>query len=230
MRRSTIVLLFAATTAVTVAGMPAAMRADEVPVPRSYGEAMRWYREASRAGDPKAMFYLGLTLEQGLQEQPRPLEAYEWYRRSAEGGFALAQFKLGVLHQTGGVVERDLAMARSWYEKAAAQGLASAQYNLAVLLETGQGGPADPERAAALYRSAAGSGVSEAYLNLGSLYARGEGVGADAVESLKWLILAVEAGIEPAEDLRRSVASVLSEEERARAEAAAEAWKLEHPR
>lgn len=230
MRRSTIALLFAVLTAVTVASSRAAVRADEVPVPRNYGDAMRWYRDASRAGDPKAMFYLALTLEQGLQERARPQEAVEWYRRSADAGFALAQFKLGVLHQTGGIVALDPGLARGWYEKAAAQGMAAARYNLAVMLETEEGGPADPARAATLYREAAAQGVSEAFLNLGSLYARGDGVPADVVEALKWLILAVDAGVEAADELRRSVAAVLGDEERAGAAAAAEAWRAANRR
>lgn len=213
-----------------VAAFPSGQaRADEVPVPRSYGDAMRWYRDASRAGDPKAMFYLALTLEQGLQDRPRPQEAVSWYRRSAEAGFALAQFKLGVLYQTGTIVARDPVEARSWYEKAAAQGMASAQYNLAVLLEIGEGGPVNQARAATLYRDAAASGVSEAFLNLGNLYARGAGVPADIVEALKWLILADDAGVEAAAELRRSVEAVLDDGERSRARAAADAWKSAHP-
>lgn len=211
-----------------IPGVPAG--AAEVPVPRNYGDAMRWYRDAARAGDAKAMFYLGLTLEQGLQDRARPQEAADWYRRSAEAGFALAQFKLGVLYQTGQTVGQDLPQARAWYEKAAAQGMPSAIYNLAVLLEAGEGGEADPGRAAGLYREAARFGVPEAFLNLGNLYANGDGVEADAVESLKWLILATDAGIEAAEELRRSVTAVLSLDERERARVAAERWKAEYRR
>lgn len=227
MKRHTIALLVAGTVA--LAAPFGAWAEADVPVPKTYTEAMRWYRNSARAGDPKAMFYLGLTLERGLQDRPRPQEAVEWYRRSAEAGFALAQFKLGVLYQTGQAVDRDLAQARGWYEKAAAQGVASAQYNLAVLLETEEGGPADPARAADLYREAARRGVPEAFLNLGNLYANGEGVEADPVEALKWLILAVDAGIDAAEELRKSVLVVLSEDERARARSEAERWKIDNP-
>ena len=81
-----------------------------------------------------------------------------------------------------------------------------------------------------MYREAARLGVREAYLNLGNLYARGEGVPADAVEALRWLILAAEAGIEGAEELRRSVDSVLNDDERARAREAAERWKADRDR
>ena len=99
-----------------------------------------------------------------------------------------------------------------------------------MLLETDDGGPADPARALDLYRKAAEFGVSEAFLNLGNLYARGEGVEADAVEALKWLNLAVDAGVEAAETLRQSVLVVLDETDRARAREEADRWKSAHPR
>lgn len=228
MRRPAVVLALGLTIgcAALLAVVPPAPA--EVPVPRSYGDAMRWYRDAARDGDPKAMFYLGLTLEQGLQDRPRPAEALEWYRRSAEAGFALAQFKLGLLYQTGEAVPRDLAAARLWYGKAAGQGMASATYNLAVLLEAGEGGAAEPARAAELYREAARLGVSEAFLNLGNLYANGQGVEADAVQALMWLQLARDAGLDAGDALRRSVEAVLTLEERARAVDLAQRWKAEH--
>ena len=74
MRPTALALLVLVTTATAATGAVSA-RGAEVPVPRTYGDAMRWYRDAARAGYPKAMFYLGLTLEQGLQDSPRPHEA-----------------------------------------------------------------------------------------------------------------------------------------------------------
>lgn len=197
----------------------------DVPVPETYGDAMRWYRKAAEAGDPKAMFYLGLTLEQGLQGDADASDAVDWYRRAAAAEYPLAQFKLGLLHQFGQLVARDLALAREWYEKAAGQGLADAQYNLAVLLELGEGGPADPERAVSLYRKAARAGIIEAFLNLGNLYARGEEIDQDLVEALKWLILAKQNGLDQADSLRASILRVLNEVEHRDAQARARRWE-----
>ena len=70
----------------------------EVPVPRGYTEAMQWYRNAAREGDAKAMFYLGLTLEQGLQGEARPGEAFEWYRKSAGRGLCTCSVQNGHCH------------------------------------------------------------------------------------------------------------------------------------
>lgn len=196
----------------------------EVPVPDNYGDAMRWYRDAAEAGDPKAMFYLGLTLERGLQGAAEPEEAVRWYRRSAEKGYALAQFKLGLLHQFGQVVDLDTDAARDWYEKAAAQDLPDAQYNLAVLLELDEGGPAIIDRAIALYKKAARHGIAEAYQNLGGVYARGEQVEQDLVEAMKWLLLAEEAGLTQVATLKATISRSLNDVELRDARARADRW------
>lgn len=200
----------------------------EVPVPRTYGEAMNWYREAADAGDPKAMFYLGLTLEQGLRAGGDPKDAIAWYRRSADKGFALAQFKLGQLYQFGQLVGQDSGAARDWYGKAADQGLADAQYNLAVMLETGDGGVVDAQRALTLYRGAADGGIPEAFLNLAGLLAQGELVDQDLVEALKWLILADRAGLDQGESMSAAVRQLLSPAEITDAESRADRWQAAH--
>lgn len=195
-----------------------------VPVPRTYGEAMDWYREAAQAGDPKAMFYLGLTLEQGLRPGGNPRDAMSWYRQSADKGFPLAQFKLGQLYQFGQIVDQDPRQARTWYEKAAAAGLADAQYNLAVMLETGDGGEADGNRAMALYNAAAEGGIPEAFLNLAGLLAQGELVEQDLTEALKWLILAERSGLGQGHAMAGAVRQLLNPVEIADAEARADRW------
>lgn len=197
----------------------------DVPVPQTYGDAMRWYREAADAGDPKAMFYLGLTLEQGLRQGGSPEDAVDWYRRSAEKEFPLAQFKLGQLYQFGQLLEQDPVQARTWYGRAADQGLADAQYNLAVMLETGEGGDVDGERAVALYHSAAVAGIPEAFLNLAGLLAQGELVEQELVEALKWLILADRAGLTQGQAMEAAIRQILNAVEIADAAARADRWE-----
>lgn len=197
----------------------------QVPVPDGYSEAMGWYRKAAEAGDPKAMFYLGLTLEQGLQGEAQPETALEWYRKSAALGYSLAEFKLGLLYQFGHAVERDAALARAWYEKAAGQGMPDAKFNLAYLLEIGEGGAADFGRAVKLYKEAARGGISEAYLNLGNLFARpSRDNGQDMVEALKWLTLAQSKGLTEADALAAQIRELLSPIEIRDAEARARRW------
>lgn len=213
----------------TAMAQPNTQTADaEVPVPRTYGEAMNWYREAADAGDAKAMFYLGLTLEQGLRAGGNPKDAIAWYRKSADKGFALAQFKLGQLYQFGQIVAQDSKAARAWYGKAAEQGLADAQYNLAVMLETGDGGEADAQRAMTLYHDAAKGGIPEAFLNLAGLLAQGELVDQDLVEALKWLILADRAGLDQGQSMSAAVRQLLSPSEIADSEVRADRWLTAH--
>lgn len=210
-----------------LATRPVLAQDSDVPVPRSYSEAMDWYREAAEAGDPKAMFYLGLTLEQGLRAGGDPRDAVGWYRRSADKEFPLAQFKLGQLYQFGQLIEQDSAQARVWYDRAAQQGLADAQFNLAVMLETGDGGEADGDRAIGLYNAAAQGGIPEAFLNLSGLLAQGELVDQDLVEALKWLILADRAGLDQGHAMAGAVRQLLNPVEIADAEARAERWMRE---
>ncbi len=207
-----------------IVGQAAQVRAD-VPVPQTYSEAMRWYRNAAEAGDPKAMFYLGLTLEQGLQSQTNPERALLWYRRSADAAFALAQFKMGQLYQFGQLVDRDPEQARGWYRKASDQGLADAQYNLAVMLETGEGGEVDGQGAVALYLDAARNGIPEAFLNLGGLYAQGDVVEQDLVDGLKWLILAQRASLSQGDPMAASIRQLLNAVEMSDAESRADRWQ-----
>lgn len=199
--------------------------AAQVPVPDGYSEAMGWYRRAADAGDPKAMFYLGLTLEQGLQGEAEPERALEWYRKSAAKEYSLAQFKLGLLYQFGQLVDRDPTLARDWYDKAARQGMPDAKFNLAYLLDIGEGGPVDRARAITLYKEAARAGIQEAYLNLGTLFSRPSGKnGQDLVEALKWLTLAEDAGLEDAAKLNAQVRELLSPVEVRDAKARAQRW------
>lgn len=214
----------------TVLAPPAVAQSSdaEVPVPRTYGEAMNWYREAADAGDPKAMFYLGLTLEQGLRAGGDPKDAIAWYQKSADKGFALAQFKLGQLYQFGQIVKQDSSTAREWYGKAADQGLADAQYNLAVMLETGDGGEVDAQKAMTLYHDAAAGGIPEAFLNLAGLLAQGEVVDQDLVEALKWLILADRSGLDQGQAMSAAVRQLLTPAEIADSESRADRWLVAH--
>ncbi len=197
----------------------------QVPVPDGYSEAMGWYRKAAEAGDPKAMFYLGLTLEQGLQGEAQPETALKWYRRSAALGYSLAEFKLGLLYQFGHAVERDAALARAWYEKAAGQGMPDAKFNLAYLLEVGEGGAADFGRAVRLYKEAARAGIAEAYLNLGNLFSRPSRENEqDMIEALKWLTLAQSKGLTEADTLAAQVRELLSPIEVRDAQVRARRW------
>ena len=55
---------------------------------------MEWFTSAARAGNPTAMYNLGLCLENGLGTKADPEAALSWYRKAAELGKPEAKQKL----------------------------------------------------------------------------------------------------------------------------------------
>lgn len=210
---------------VLLAGVCAQTSFAKPKVPTTYGDAMRWYGEAAKAGDAEAMFYLAVGLEKRVLGEGGPEEALKWYRKSANAGFSLAQLKLGQLHQFGDRVPMDLAEARRYYQLAAAQEMPEAQFNLALLQEQGVGGPVDGASATENYEAAARGGIASALQNLSAIYAEAAAVEQDLVRSMSWALLAVEAGLEEAKPLLEALDGILIAQEKSEARAWAEAWK-----
>lgn len=77
----------------------------------------RWYREAARNHEPRAMFSLGaIAFEHGDSE-----EAFTWLRRAADTGHARSLYWLGKLHWRGEAVPRDRKEAMRLFQLAAAR-------------------------------------------------------------------------------------------------------------
>jgi len=178
-------------------------------------------RDAALAGDRIAEFEVGARYAEGrgvLQDMPT---AVAWYEKAAEAGLAPAQYRLGSIYEKGLGVPRDLAKAQQWYRRASEEGNVKAMHNLAVLYAEGAGGEPDLERAASLFRQAAEHGVRDSQFNLAILYARGLGVPQDLVEAYKWFAVAASSGDPESAKRRDIIAQALTEEDRAKAEAAA---------
>lgn len=192
-------------------------------VPRSYTEAMDWYRAGAEAGDPKAAFYLGLAFEEGAQGTRDLGAARAWFKRAAEAGHALARYKQAAMLQTRRGGPEDLAEARRLYALAASQGVVEAQYNFAVMLQDGSGGPVDLAKAGKLFESAARGGIDISFLHLAVLNTRG--AGADLVEALKWTILADAANVDGTLDYIKALKPLLSATKEEQAKTRARDWK-----
>ena len=182
--------------------------------------------EAAKAGDPKALFEIGLRLMEGRTVSSDPTKAAEWFERSAKLGFAPAQYSLGTLYEKGNGVARDTIKARDWYLKAAEAGNVRAMHNLAVLFATGVDGKSEPEQAARWFVDAAEHGMTDSQYNLGILYARGAGVDQNMAESYKWFSIVGAAGDQDAVNKRDEVAKALSEQELAKAKAEVASFKV----
>lgn len=147
-------------------------------------------RVQAEAGDPIAMFNLGVHYDAGKGVSRDLKEAAKWYLKSAEAGFAHAQNSIGSMYQAGDGVPEDLGKARTWYEKAASQGHPEGTHNLAFLYDEGFGVAQDNKKAIELYTKAAEGGFAKSMLNMGIMYAAGDGVPVNPVEAYKWLDLA----------------------------------------
>jgi uncharacterized protein len=94
-------------------------------------EAKRWFEKAAAAGEPSAMFRLGLLYGNGNGVKQDYAEAKRWFEKAAAAGFDTAMIELGDLYRDGlGVTKTD---ARTWYQKAADAGNADAKGRLAAL-------------------------------------------------------------------------------------------------
>lgn len=99
----------------------------------TYGESLKWYFDAAKAGDARAQFLLGLKYETGTDVSRDLAKAADWYEKAAHQDIPEAQFKLATFLERGQGRAADPAAAAKWYERAARAGYAPAQYNFAVL-------------------------------------------------------------------------------------------------
>lgn len=130
--------------------------------------------------------------------------------------------------------ERDVLVADSHLQAAARRGNARAQAMLGYAYATGLGVPQNFVVAAMWYRRAAGQGNATAQYLLGMMYDHGQGVPLDKVLAQKWLILATAGANDRQRDdfrrIRDAVASSMSPNEIAQAQAFADGWSLRHRR
>ncbi|RFC63572.1 hypothetical protein DYI37_11185 [Fulvimarina endophytica] len=169
--------------------------------------------DAAKAGDPKALFEIGLRLMEGRAVTANPAEAATWFQRSAELGFVPAQYSMGTLYEKGNGVERNPIASRDWYLKAAEAGNVRAMHNLAVLYATGVDGKSEPKLAADWFIKAAEHGMTDSQYNLGILFARGAGVDQNLVASYKWFSIVGASGDQDAIAKRDEIAKSLTPEQ-----------------
>jgi hypothetical protein len=60
-------------------------------VGQDFNLAMKWYGKSAQAGNPMAMYKVGMLYEDGAGVAPDDDEARRWFRRSAGGGLELAK-------------------------------------------------------------------------------------------------------------------------------------------
>lgn len=173
--------------------------------------AMQFYRKASNASDPSAMYKMGVILLNGLLGQSKnPREAISWFLRAAQ---VADEEHPQCLHELGLAYERteknslpsvipDIKYARELFSQAAQLGFAPSQYKLGLAYEHGHlQCPIDPHRSIAWYSRAAEQEDSNAELALSGWYLTGaEGVlRQNDTEAYLWAKKAADRGLAKAE-------------------------------
>ncbi len=157
-------------------------------------EEVREYRTSAEAGEPWAMFNLGVMYANGSGVEQSDVEAVRWYRAGAEAGDSDAMFYLGVMYEDGSGVEQSDVEAVRWYRAGAEAGNTSAMIKLGVMYAIGSGVEWSDVEAVRWYRSGAKAGDAAAMFNLGGMYQHGRGVEQSAVEAVRWYRAGAEAG------------------------------------
>ncbi len=130
-------------------------------VPKDFGEATKWYRQAAEQGIEGAQYKLARMCDTG-EGLPRDFhEAAKWYKKSAEQGNSDAQANLGRLYQKGMGVTQDNFEAAKWIRMAAEQGNVACQKQMVSFFLAGDGVPKDDLEALAWMSVAAASGDFE---------------------------------------------------------------------
>jgi TPR repeat protein len=199
------------------------MHCHGIGVPQDHAEALRLFTLAAEQGNADAQYNLGGMLASGTGVDRDYAQAERWYRRAAEQGHARAQANLGAMYANGiGVLQND-AKAERWSRLAAGQGNADGQYYLGTMYCGRTGAAQDYPQAAKWYRRAAEQGHADAQYILGAMYGNGTGVAQDWVRAHMWFNLAASSGnIESARN-RDVIASRMTPEQLAEAQALARA-------
>src|SRR5262245_14820843 len=188
------------------------------------------FRRAAEKGHVLAGLRYGLALSEGNGVKRDPAAAQRWLTQAQEAGVPEAALALGDMaartpaSRDKAANEQIVKSALSWYERAAQAGVPSAQFKLANAYFSGVGVPRDAAQAQFWYSRAAQQGLSTAQHALGIMLLGGVAGPRDPVEGYKWLLLAERSGHADAKPVREKSAEQLSEPDRRRAEALAQAF------
>lgn len=197
-----------------------------------YARAYRELLPEAQNGNAEAEYMIGEMAAGGLGT-PRSYQlAAQWYGMAAAAGQRHAYITLGLLYLHGAGAEEDLsaipadpARAAGYLEVAAAQGDKEAQYLMGQLYMTGTGVPKDVDKAHDYTIKAARRGVPGAAFNAGVLALRGGDTPENLIEAYKWFSIAARAQYPGAAQNRTHVATDLTPEQKAKAEALVTAFR-----
>ena len=189
------------------------------------------FRRAAEKGHMLAALRYGLALADGSGVKQDPAAAQRWLVQAQQNGVPEAALALGDMAvrtpatRDKAANEKILQSAISWYQAAANAGVPSGQFKLANAYLAGSGLPRDPVQAQFWYGRAAQQGLPEAQQALGVMLLTGSAGTSDPVEAFKWLFLAERGGHPEARAVREKAGDKVSDRDRKRGEALAQAFK-----
>ncbi|WP_374655845.1 tetratricopeptide repeat protein [Dongia sp.] len=143
----------------------------------------------------------------------------------AEAGQASAQAAIGQMYLDGHGVPKDPVQAASWLEKAAGGGNARARAQIGALYATGTGVPQDEMKASYWLLRAANQNVRQSQRFMALRFYAGQGVPKDLAQSFLYAALCARQGDPEGQALMNQLATEMTPEEQARAQALLQAWQ-----
>ena len=143
----------------------------------------------------------------------------------AEAGQASAQAAIGQMYLDGLGVPKDPAQAAVWLEKAAGGGNARARAQIGALYATGTGVPQDEMKASYWLLKAANQNVRQSQRFMALRFYAGQGVPRDLAQSFLYAALCAKQGDPEGQALLNQLATEMSPEEKARAQALLQTWQ-----
>ena len=179
----------------------AAQQGERLYYEGDFHGALRFLEEAARCNIPRAMYYYGNILENGLGGVKVNKESAKLaYLRGSELGHPFCQFEVGTQPET---VDEEAQMLLETSFKGtmllAEGGDKEAQWLIGIMYETGKNVSQDNSEAVKWHRMAAEQGYFRAQGSLGNCYWNGKGVAKDLAEAVNWFWKAAAQGCAPAE-------------------------------
>jgi uncharacterized protein len=198
-------------------------------VPMDKRMAVQLFQEATAKGDGHAATCLGNLYYFGGVLQRDDTAAEHWYRIGAKLRDPVANFDLGTLYSVGDHAH-DFAQAAHWLRKSIAGGYVPAMHSLALLLENHPELAHSHYEARTLFEQASGYGQWRSSEALGILYRDGVLAPRDPEAAYYYSQLAILQRAEKAKpgQVLQLLSAELTPEQRARLEAAAQAWYQQH--
>ncbi|KAI8888321.1 HCP-like protein, partial [Backusella circina FSU 941] len=106
---------------------------------KNYTKAKKWYSVASKKGDPRAKYHLGIMYEYGKGFETFLNRAISYYRLGTFYEDGRAQSGLGLLYEYGDAVEKNYQMAIEYDKDLASSNFSIGVHHLALMYYHGKG-------------------------------------------------------------------------------------------